>query len=1267
MSRLNKKLTHFLKKGWIVLAILVIALAILFSVFRALTPWATQYKSEIETHLSTLVGQPVKIQSVETSWYWFKPVLKLNEVSVSDAQDHVLKLNKLLVGINLFGSLWHRQIQPGILYIDDVHLSLRQVDTRWQIDGLSNDQELTFDLATYRPILNWLLAQQKIILRNISATLHLANGTTIPLDSLNLTVANHSGRYRFKGALKLAQAIPTRLALLADLYIDPFNLEKTRGEAYVALMDILPAQWQEFLPASSYVLQSGQGNIELWLDIAQGRISNLQALTQLDHIAWSQYGRAKSYFIPYLKANLAWNPTKAGWQLSGDQIRLKMAGIRWPENKILVEYDATQNAHLLYVKNLLLAPLLAADFDWPEVLSPVIALHPYGELYNTQLLLKDGQPNYLITRFFNLGWHGNEDIPAVNRLSGVMQWQPEEGHLELDAEDTIVKPYNLPPVSFKEINGAIDWKELSHGLRLSVDRLVITRPDLILSARGIWDNPLSPDGYLALSAEYSAEQAQKWLLYLPRRGLKPKLHAWLKENIKYIDKASGRLRLDGRVKDFPYDKQPGEFFINNHLTGMQLLFTDKWPLTTEVDAYLRFEKRTLAADVLQANLHGVAVDNVNLRIDELGSDHETLLIHGNTKAEGEQVMSYVLISPLRERLAKLKMLSITGILGVDLRLEIPLYPENDEVLAKGMLTFADNAAILHHALRDIEFNNITGNLMFDEHGVSNSALQAVLLGDPITMHIQSVRGLKPYTEVRMAGKTTIDLLKNKLNLPIFSLLHGNLEIESALTITDDPNDLDHVQIKTPLQGVAIDLPEPLGKTSADVAPLLIDVDFNPAKALRVCVNYDNRLSADLWFSKAKNSFVLDKGAIHLGRGKAAEAKEKGVAVTGALPSFKLAPWQDVLRKLPAEDGSLSMRGKIRLVQLNIGSLKLLDHEYRNLAINARKTAPQEWAIHLNQQDLIATLDYKPQENLLTGHFQHLYLDKSLFAGKKSSSWGKAINPKDIPNLNVLIDDLRVGGRNLGQVMFKSTTKNNVWQLEDCKINSPAYKLILKGNWKKDKSQNVTSMQANLQISNLAKSLRQWNIPPVVEAHSGNVQFTGGWQGSLFDFSLAKLTGDLYIILKNGRITNLGPETEEKLGLGKLLSILSLQTIPRRLKLDFSDLTHEGYSFDVFKGSFVLKHGVMRTADSYIDGPVAYAAMKGDLDLDRQLYDLDLQVSPHITASLPVVATIAGGPLAGIATWVASKIINQGMQKINSYTYKVTGAWLDPVVQQVSIE
>ena len=117
---MSARWNRFLKKFWISLAIVIILIAIIFSIFRALTPWASQYKGDVERHLSTLLGQPVTIETMETSWYWLNPVLKMNQVTVVDPSDHTLKIARLMVGINLFSSLWHWQLQPGILYVDEL-------------------------------------------------------------------------------------------------------------------------------------------------------------------------------------------------------------------------------------------------------------------------------------------------------------------------------------------------------------------------------------------------------------------------------------------------------------------------------------------------------------------------------------------------------------------------------------------------------------------------------------------------------------------------------------------------------------------------------------------------------------------------------------------------------------------------------------------------------------------------------------------------------------------------------------------------------------------------------------------------------------------------------------------------------------------------------------------------------------------------------------------------------------------------------------------
>ena len=1267
MNRAKRYSRLLIKKCWMPLAIFIICMAILFSLFRALTPWAKQYKGQVEHHLSTLLGQPVIISSMETSWYWFEPVLKLNDVSVSDSEDRVLKLNKLLVGINLLSSLWHWHLQPGVLYVDDVHLTLRQKNDHWDIDGLRSDKEpITLEPTAYLPVLSWLLAQQKIIIKNVSALIHLNDGSLLPVTALNVTAINNNGHYRLRGVAKLAQTTPTELLILADMKLNPYALRKINGQAYVAVHHFLPTQWQLFFPKSPYHVESGKGGVEIWLDMAKGEVTGLQTRINFKRLAWSKYGSPHAEFIQSLQANLAWNPTDKGWKLSGDHINLRAGGVEWPENTMLLNYNQSDQSYHFFINTLLLEPFLALSSEWPKMMQPMLAMHPHGQLYDTQIGIKQDRVDYLLSRFAGLSWDASRDYPGVDNASGVVQWQPSGGRLDLDGEKTTLLLKNKPSITFDTVNATFEWQSLSQGLRISMEHLVLNHPDLRVNARGVIDALFAPSANLQLAAEFSMGNAVKWMAYIPSRYLKPKLNHWLKHDIKRINNAEGQLAINGALADFPFDKAPGEFSVISHLSGVDLIFNKKWPLSQDIDAYLRVNKRTLEADVHHAIMHGVVVDQVNLRLDDMGLDKETLLIHGKVEAPAQKALGYVFVSPLREPLAKLKALDVEGTLGLDLRLEVPLYPENDDVLVKGALTFNHNQATFHHAWGDIEFRQLTGTLMFDEDGATNSELKALLLDDPVVMHVQSIKKPKPATELTIEGNTTLDALHKSFKLPIYPFVQGHLNLATTLTLTNDSNDFDNMKINTSLKGVGIDLPAPFGKASDESAPLAINVDFNPEKALRFRFNYDNRVSSDLWFTGKNNQFAFQKGDVEIGKGDAQLPKKEGLHVGGVLASLDVSKWQSLLPPLSSTGDAPAWLQQLQWIDLSFGNVLLWGKNYPKVVINANKLSKTAWSFHLDQQDVAGQFQYDFLSNTVSGHFNRLNIAKAVLLPSKGENETITLKPSYIPNLNLTIDTFKVGEIDFGTVGLKSTTKPNHWQLDYCNIKSPAFQLAMKGDWDQDGIQNNTKLQANLQIATLSDSLKMWHITPAVDAHHGEIQFDGAWPGPINGFSLEKVSGQLSLHFKDGRITHLSPETEGKLGLGKLLSVLSLQTIPRRLKLDFSDLSNDGYSFDVFKGNFTLKNGVMNTTDSYIDGPVAYASMKGDLDVVKQKYDVLLHISPHITASLPIVATIAGGPIAGIATWVASKIINKGMQTVTGYSYKISGPWLHPDVQQVSI-
>ncbi|CDZ78607.1 putative protein involved in outer membrane biogenesis [Legionella massiliensis] len=1260
-------MTKFFKRCWLILAFLIITAAVISSLFRALTPWAKQYKTEVEQHLSRLLGETVTIDTMETGWYWFEPVIKLNQISIWDGKQEPVKLSKLLIGINVFSSICHWQIQPGVLLIEDLHLGIHQGKDSWQINGLGELKSLkfTWDLETFKPALIWIFTQQKIIIKNLSAQVYMLDGALIPLSELNLTIANRSGHYHIKGRGVLTQTTATNFQLLADLALNPYALNKATGQVFFSVQHLLPAQWQGFTPEGRFQLLGGKGNLQLWADIAKGHTRNIQARVNFHHLAWTDKQTEKTQLIQTIKANLAWKPNKEGWQLDADQVHLRLSEARWPENSFMLRYQSKTQSYFAFVKNLQLESILNTSITWPEKMKPILAVKPQGQLHDTQVQFTTQGIDSVLSRFSDLGWQPLDSQPGVTNLSGVLHWQPNQGQLELASDNAVITLKQQKPISLSVVDVVFDWQKLSDGLRLNIDRFVINHSNLLLSARAVVDKITEDSsGEINLRAEFSANEAQHLLPYIPGKHLKKKLDAWLKHDVKRIEELSGTLVVNGALADFPYDKQPGEFSINSHFKGLDLIFARNWSLSKDLEGNLRVNKRNLDMDIVHANLQGIIINKAKLGIDDIGLDKEVLLLRTQVAAKSDKALAYIMSSPLHKKLSALSMLRMQGLLDLHLQLEAPLYPQNDTILALGEIKFKNDKINVHHSMDDIELTQLSGSLQFNETGILSSNLKTKILECPTNLAIRSVHEQIPYTEVKLSGSAKAGVLNKKLNLPIFALLHGSLQMNSTLKFTDDPNDLDHLRVQTSLDGLAIDLPPPLGKPAEIKAPLTVDIDFNPEKAVRLRFNYDNRLSTDLWFSRPKKEFQLQKGEIRIGNVKAGKQNEQGLSIIGSLPSFDLQQWLDAKAKLPQVNEQSLLMKSLNRVDLRLQNAKIWREEYKELLINAAKLTGDNWAIQLNQANLMAKLRYKPDSNTLTGQIDKLRIETK--ADKSKEIKNSALKPTDIPNLDLHIASFQWGEVEVGDVSLKTRSTEKLWRLEHCKINTPSYVLAAKGTWKQDGKLNDTQLTADLTISDLAASLARWKISPAVEAKEGVIQFQGGWPGAIPDFQLAKVSGQVSMDFRNGRITNLSTETEEKLGLGKLLSILSLQTIPRRLKLDFSDLSHAGYSFDKFQGNFDIHNGIMTTQDSYIDGPVAYAGMKGNLDIAKQNYDVDLKISPHITASLPIVATIAGGPIVGFATWVASKIINQGMQKISGYTYKVTGPWKQPLVEQVSI-
>ncbi len=147
--------------------------------------------------------------------------------------------------------------------------------------------------------------------------------------------------------------------------------------------------------------------------------------------------------------------------------------------------------------------------------------------------------------------------------------------------------------------------------------------------------------------------------------------------------------------------------------------------------------------------------------------------------------------------------------------------------------------------------------------------------------------------------------------------------------------------------------------------------------------------------------------------------------------------------------------------------------------------------------------------------------------------------------------------------------------------------------------------------------------------------------------------------ENGQFNKLEP------GVGRLLGLLSLQSLSRRLTLDFRDIFSEGLAFDSIEGSTVVTSGVMRTVEPLrINSPAAQIQIQGEADLKNETQNLQVLVRPQIGSVAAIGAATLVNPIVGAAALVASAVLQNPLGRLFSYRYHVTGSWSDPRVEKV---
>ena len=155
-----------------------------------------------------------------------------------------------------------------------------------------------------------------------------------------------------------------------------------------------------------------------------------------------------------------------------------------------------------------------------------------------------------------------------------------------------------------------------------------------------------------------------------------------------------------------------------------------------------------------------------------------------------------------------------------------------------------------------------------------------------------------------------------------------------------------------------------------------------------------------------------------------------------------------------------------------------------------------------------------------------------------------------------------------------------------------------------------------------------------------------------------MSGQLDLRAERGQFNKLEP------GIGKLLSLVSLQMLPRRITLDFRDVFSDGFAFENIKGEVKIQQGVFVTDNLVVEGPAAKVLMKGSADLVKDQTHILVTVQPELGTSVAIGAAMALNPAVGVATLLAQKLLRDPLNKVFAFDYEISGSLTDPLIRKL---
>jgi uncharacterized protein (TIGR02099 family) len=1229
---------------------------------------APQYSLEIKKWVHERIGYHIEFAHVEPTLRWYGPELYFSalELRSKDGQRVLARAQGGRVGLD-FWQIWHSgKLLAARIELDTPALSI----TRTPSGGfsLANEIELTGGQRAEAQTLG-TLPTGTLAIRHGAV---LVDGWSPALPRLELRQVNvdlrHGGE---RAAITLEATLPSTLGGVVAAKGTARGVgqfDALNWTLRLRARDLIFAGWHDLLPEYLGRLSAGSGG---FTGAARGHGANLahadldfkaqNVVTQLTDEPSVKFDEIAGVFT------LAHDADR--WSLLGRKVRALRAGRRDPDSEFEANWRGDAglvelHAKTAYLRAGTLLPLagLLPQKDLRERLEEVA---PSGEWSGLAIDLARSSPTdawgfTVRAKFRDVGFAPSGNAPGVRGLTGTIAGTQSGGRVDLDTSSGVFTwPRQFPqPVPLERFKTTLYWKRSPDELLVATPSLDLKTHDAVFHGRLAWRQPFDDSSpILTLAGGVENGNVANARLYLPKMSIAPSALAWLNRAFVAGRMPHADVVLQGPIRHYPFRDGSGRFLARAHIEGLTLDYKEGWPAAENLSLLAEFRNEGLEAHWSSGRISNLKVESGDARFVDFKSAE--LSLHTAVSGDAGDALAYLRATPIDASAEHVfSTVEAKGPLSADVALFFPFKEfERRHTLVQLHL----QGVSVNRAGSALAATELKGDADIDGAQVAGAEVRGKLLGGAFQMQARAPRN-RPVTRtiVVFNGVLSGEALHGALSLPASIVIGGSTDWHGVLRMAPAPNRERSLRLNGSLAGFDLDLPEPLFKPVGQPLPSSVEVQWPASGGAKVSLVLGSVLRGQLSLDGDAGGPTVGRAAVAFGStpaaGDPAFSDSQFLNAGGKIERLDLTGWL----KLYAPDKSAKPLGTfLRSAKFEVAQIDYLGLSFMDVALDL-SSGDAGWHVGIGGPNVVGSIALPGAESNepMKLDFERLKFSTEATDGAAPQAPAEFThgNPRAIPALNFHAAETIWDGRQFGDVRAVIKKFDDGIGLTELAVSGANFSANAKGEWR-GKESGQAHVKGALASSDVGATMKDFGYDAIIEAKTGKVDFDLGWLGAPSAEALAAATGHVRVALDKGQLTSIHP------GAGRVVGLASLAALPRRLELDFSDLTDKGLAFDTVRGDFDLRDGSAFTDNVLVKGPAAEIGLIGRVGLKNKDYDQTAVVTGNVSSSLPLAA-FAAGPIVGGAVLLFTQVFKQPLKGLARGYYRITGGWDSPTVERI---